>query len=270
MKKRKVVHRAHYNNHLVEVIDKGDERSLVFAGNVVQSSMSIKTPYSLSLSYTRYMMAALLLNEFPEKVLVVGLGAGSLLRFINYHFPHCLIDAIDNSAHVINLSRKYFNLPDRPEISIHCCDGYDFLSALSSEQTYDLILVDAFDANGMSATVYRPDFFDLCGDHLKQGGIISLNLWSGNSERLGEVKEDIGSRFASIVEIPVPKRGNVICLGRNDKLIWSMLRKNRSDLDRLSDRFSINFKAIVNICLKSNLNFFQRLSHRFSEPARNH
>ncbi|MBE0582205.1 MAG: hypothetical protein IH612_00425, partial [Desulfofustis sp.] len=95
---KKVVHRAQYDNYLVEVIDRGDERFLIFAGNIVQSSMSISKPERLTLSYTRYMMAALLAGTCPEKVLIVGLGAGSLLRFINYHFPNCLIDGIDNAA----------------------------------------------------------------------------------------------------------------------------------------------------------------------------
>ncbi len=151
-RQKEIVHRAQYNNHLVEVIDRGDERFLIFAGNIVQSSMSIKKPERLTLSYTRYMMAALLANTCPEKVLIVGLGAGSLLRFINYHFPDCLIDGIDNAADIINLSRKYFYLPDKPEIAIHCCDGYDFLAGLPDEHRYDLILVDAFKAQGMSTT----------------------------------------------------------------------------------------------------------------------
>ena len=229
---RKVVHRAQYDNHLVEVIDRGDERFLIFAGTIVQSSMSIKKPERLTLSYTRYMMAALLANTCPEKVLIIGLGAGSLLRFINYHFPDCLIDGIDNAADIINLSRKYFQLPDKPGIAIHCCDGYDFLADLPAEHRYDLILVDAFDAQGMSTTVYRSEFFALCRGHLTQKGIISLNLWSGNRDRLDEVREDVGYWFSSTVELPVPKRGNVICLGRNNESIWSMLKRTAQILMR--------------------------------------
>jgi spermidine synthase len=261
---RTIIHRNHDDNHLVEIIDRGDERSLVFAGNVLQSAMSLKTPHSLSLSYTRYMMAALLLNEQPENVLVVGLGAGSLLHFINYHFPHCLVDGIETSAHIINLCKKYFFLPETPALSIHCLDGYDFLADLPNKKKYDLILVDAFDADGMAATVYRSDFFALCCEHLTSGGIVSLNQWSGNRERLEEVKFDIEAQFESSVELPVPKRGNVICLARNNEPIWPMLKKSRSELTLLSDRFSIDFKAIINVCRKNNLSFFQRLSHRFS------
>lgn len=267
---KKIVHRAQYDNHLVEVIDRGDERFLIFAGNIVQSSMSIKKPERLTLSYTRYMMAALLANSNPEKVLIVGLGAGSLLRFINYHLPGCLIDGIDNAADIINLCRRYFHLPDKPEITIHCCDGYDFLAGLPAEHRYDLILVDAFDTQGMATTVYRSEFFALCCEHLTRNGIISLNLWSGNRGRLDEVREDISSWFSTTLELPVPKRGNVICLGRNNQSIWSMLKKNRSDLETLSEKFSINFRTITNICLKNNLGFFQRLSHRFNKSDWNH
>ncbi len=44
-----------------------------------------------------------------------------------------------------------------------------------------------------------------------------------------------------------------------------MLKKKRSDLDALSEKFAINFRAITSVCLKNNLGFFQRLSHRFNK-----
>ena len=57
--------------------------------------MRIARPWSLELAYTREMMAGLLLrpaDEWPRTALLVGLGAGSLAKFIYRQLPECRID----------------------------------------------------------------------------------------------------------------------------------------------------------------------------------
>lgn len=257
---RKVVHRGHYRNNLVEVIDRGDERSLLFAGSVVQSAMSISSPQSLVLSYTRYMMAPLLIDESPRRALVIGIGAGSLLRYISHHLPQCRVDAIDCSAHIIKLARGYFHLPDKETVAIHCRDGFDFLRERVPDDRYDLILIDAFDAGGMSLSIYRPEFFALCRDHLQPEGAASINLWSGDKNRMAAVAEAIGAHFASLVNMPVPNRGNVVCLAGKEDTLARLFERNRLEIETLSERFDLDFKAIMKVCSKNNLGLFQRLN----------
>ena len=260
---RKLVYRDHINNHLVEIFDKGDERSLYFAGNILQSSMSLSTPHKLVLSYTQYMMASLLFNNYPTNVLMVGVGAGSLLRFLNHHFPQCSVDAIDNSGHIIKLATDYFNLPTSKNINVHCCDGFDFLSK-DNTPLYDLILVDAFDQNGMSPTIYCSDFFMRCCTRLKQDGLVSLNVWSGDEAKMALVKTELKQYFNSILNLPVPNRGNVICLAGRDRNLTNMMERDYVELTRLHATMQINFKKIIKVCTRYNLGFRQRISKLFS------
>lgn len=261
---RTVIHRGHWNNHLVEIIDYGGERTLYFAGNVLQSSMSLSSPEKLVLSYTRYMMASLLIDDAPERVLVIGVGAGSLLRFIRHYLPECRIDGIDNSQTIIDLARGYFKLPADSNVSIHCRDGYEFLKSLPEKQKYSLIMIDAFDAKGMSSSIYRTECFSLCRDHLRSDGVLSLNLWSGNKTRMESVITEVDSYFDSVIELPVPNRGNVICLAGDSNTLDRMTSRHRDELDRLSKRFGINFRPIVKLCLKHNIGFRQRFGRIFS------
>lgn len=266
---KKVVYRDHFDKQLVEIIDRGDERSLYFGGHVLQSTITLSEPQSLALSYTRFMMAPLLFNEAPERILIIGLGAGSLLHFLHFHLPDCHIDAIDSSIGVINLAREYFLLPDGPEIMVHHGDGYAFLADRpESKAHYDVILLDAFDAQGMATSIYRADFFALCRSHLQKKGMICLNLWSGDLNRMAEVKDDIEAAFEDMAVIPVPKRGNVICIGLKNRNIWQTLKKNISQSGRLQSRFGIDFDIIIRSFMKHNLNIRQRLSH-FLRMSRN-
>lgn len=261
---RKNIHRSHWNGQLIEVIDEGDSRTLYFGGTVLQSAMFLSAPHKLALSYTRYMMASLLLDDGPQKILVVGVGAGSLVRFLHHHVPNARIDAIDCSNQVLDLADRYFHLPKSPGIRIHCRDGREFLSNRTDEHNYDLILIDAFDTDGMSRQIYSPEFFENCRDHLSVSGIVSINLWSGDQNRMEQVASEIAARFESLLELPVPNRGNVICLAGRGDLMMSIFERDSDEIQQLQQRFDINFKEIVRVCRKNNLSFLQRLSKFFN------
>ncbi len=258
------VHRCHWNTQLIEVVDAGDTRSLYFGGTVLQSSMFLSAPHKLALSYTRYMMASLLIDDAPERILVVGVGAGSLVRFLYHYFPEARIDGIDYSDAVLNLARSHFHVPDSPRVTIHCGDGHRFLEARTDEHNYDLILIDAFDTSGMSQQIYSSDFFELCLDHLGIGGIVSLNLWSGDQARMEQVALEIATHFDSILELPVPNRGNVICLAGRGSMLSAIVELESGEIAELQERFDINFREVARVCRKNNLSFFQRLSSYLS------
>jgi spermidine synthase len=261
---RQTVFRTHWQNQLIEIIDSGDTRSLYFGGHSLQSAMRLSAPHRLILSYTRFMMAPLLIDDSPRRILVVGVGAGSMIRFLHHHLPDTRIDGIDEIPTVIDLARDYFHLPAGEHIGIHCCSGFDFLAGRTDEYDYDLILIDAFDAFGMADTIYNRDFFELCLHHLSVSGIISANLWSGDNLRMEQIAEEIGSHFDSVLELPVPDRGNVILLAGRGNILSPFLEPDQSLLRELQDRFEINFGEMVKIGRKYNLGFFQRLSRLWS------
>lgn len=261
---KKTVHRSHWQTQLIEVIDDGNTRSLYFGGQILQSSMYLSAPQKLALSYTRFMAASLLIDDEPEKILVVGVGAGSLVRFFHHHFPKARIDGIDYSSEVIDLARSHFHLPFSSNVSIHCSSGYEFLADRIDEANYDLILIDAFDTAGMSKEIYSGAFFELCLDHLALSGIVCLNLWSGDQSRMEEVASEIALRFDSILELPVPQRGNVICLAGRGDVLSAIIDLDSTELARLQARFDLNFREMVRVCRKYNLNVFQRISRYFS------
>jgi len=226
--------------------------------------MSLTVPHALVLSYTRYMMASLLIDASPQRVLLVGVGAGSLIRFIHHHLPTCLIDGVDSSPHILKLARKYFHLPEGPTVSVHCLDGFEYLADRPAELPYDLIMLDAFDETGMAPSVYCPQFYQLCREHLSAQGVFSVNLWSGNLERMTAAQDEIGRFFSSVVSLPVPNRGNVICLAGNNGEIGPMIDASILEQDLLSRRFGINFKSITKAYRKNYLGVVGRLSQIFS------
>ena len=259
-----LIHRELRENRLVEIYDQGEVRSLYFGGRFLQSSLSLSTPHLLELSYTHYMMFPLMFKTSLEHVLVIGLGAGSLVHFLHHHFPNCLIDAVDHSSHVIDLARGYFRLPENRKVHIYCEDGFKFLSGHPETRSYDLILVDAFDENGMSTDIYAEPFFRLCADALRPDGVFCCNLWSGNSTNISDIQDELGRCFSARYFLPVPDRGNLICTAVQFELQWRIFFRNRGELQQLQRRFKFDFSRVTEVAKRNNLSLAERLLHIFT------
>lgn len=258
-----IIHRENGDNQLMEIVDTGDHRSLYFASRSLQSRMSLSHPQKLLLSYTRYMLLDLPILESPSNILIIGIGAGSLIRFCHFHFPTCLIDAVDKSSQVIDLARDYFQLPESDQVRIHCREGYDFLQGIQRNPQFDLILVDAFDHKGMAETIYTSSFFKLCASVLKENGILSCNLWSGEPGRLETIQTSLSIHFPGQLFIPVPGRGNIIALAYPHPVLWQKFKRSTDEWLSLEQKFDLDFRAMLNTARRHNQNLLQRFAALF-------
>ena len=254
-----LIHRDYSNDHLVEIKDNGDFRSLYFSSSTLQGRMSLSSPPKLVLSYTQYMLLALLIHPEPKSILVIGIGAASFVRFFHHHFPQSQVDAVDYSQHIINAARGYFQLPENSRITVHCQDGYQYLKNYKASP-YDLILVDAFNDLGMAPTIYSDKFFRLCARNLTQNGVVSCNIWSGNDTLLQKTKSLLAAHFTSQLFLPVPERGNIITLSLPGKIPWSKICPKKKKLKSRAKNLDLNFKEMVNVAKKNNMTLYKRFS----------
>ena len=132
--------------------------------------MRIARPWSLELAYTREMMAGLLLRDaphWPRSALLVGLGAGSLAKFIYRNFPDCRSTVVEINPQVEFIARQYFRLPDDPpRLAVVIGDGADYM--LAGERRFDYILVDGFDADARAGALDTLPFYQACRARLER------------------------------------------------------------------------------------------------------
>lgn len=258
-----VVHRKNYNGLLIEIRDQGDLRTLYFDGQYLQSSMSLSDPVRLVLSYTQIMAFSLLLTRKLERLLVIGVGAGSLVRFFHHHFPECRIDAVDISERVLDLARGWFGLPENGRVKIYCEDGAKFLEN-SKNISYDLILLDAYDGQGMSPSIYTPQFLYNTSCILSDSGLVTANIWTGDTDYFAAIKTDYATTFDEQLFLPVPDRGNIVVTAMNDLVPWSLLdRYSSKSLTALGKRYRIDFKQIAKLARQNNLSLSRRVARLF-------
>lgn len=225
----------------LEVVEDGHTRSLHFGTDAKQSSMLLRDPIQLALSYTRAMSCALLLCEAPRRFLLIGLGGGSLAKFLLHHFPQCHIDAVEYRPEVLRAAQEYFALPASPRLNVIIDDAARFIRQADIDEYghYDVIFVDAFLGHGISNSVIGISFYEACRMRLADNGVMSKNLWSGSHISARDMLQDIGDSFdGNSLKLPVEGKENIIALAGNGLKLKNRLKKleqRAAELERQTD-----------------------------------
>lgn len=229
----RVIHCARDGELELQVVDTATSRSLHFGTLSRQSAMLLNAPTKLQLPYTRAMTSFLLFCPEPRHVLLIGLGGGSLAKFLLREFPNCRMDAVEPSAEVVRIAHEFFQLPHSHRLRVHVTDGESFLER-PGRRAYDAILVDAFLAHGSAACMQRRRFYSACAARLRRpGGVLVANLWRGRDTGYGASLEALRQAFGSRpLRLPVGGRGNVIA-------IQTTQSADRPDLDTLMPRAQV-------------------------------
>jgi spermidine synthase len=162
----------------IDIKEKNGLRTLHFDSRWTQGAMRISHSWDLELEYTRVMMACLLLRDeskFPRNVLLIGLGAGSLPKFLYRHCPLAQLTVVEIDPRVVEVARRSFELPDDPaRLKIVTGDGVEFMK--NTEQIYDLILVDGFNEHAHPGDLNTLPFYQACRSRLNGQGLLVVNL----------------------------------------------------------------------------------------------
>lgn len=160
------------------LVDDGKHRALRFTiEGSVQSEMRIDDPDALVSDYTREMMGFLLFCPEPRRVLLIGLGGGSLVKFCSRHLPSTHVTAVEIDANVIAL-RDHFRIPPDGKILrvVHGDGARHVADLIDADELPDVLLVDAYDRNGISPSIAEYEFLEhsrrILGDH----GVFVMNL----------------------------------------------------------------------------------------------
>ncbi|GMR07562.1 MAG: polyamine aminopropyltransferase [Gammaproteobacteria bacterium] len=258
--KGKLVHRSQSEHGSIEIYDDVINRNLYLGSNARQSSMLLENSVVLVLDYTQALMSYLLFSKKVSSVLIIGLGGGSLVRFIHFHYPDCHIDVVENRDDVIKVALGYFQLPEADTICIHHIDAKDYLSHNSRQ--YDAIIVDAFDDNGIAPAVISEEFFSLCHERLQPDGVLSMNAWASSKQTYKEVTGNICKAFRSVMRFPLQKHGNVVLLGMKSAYPKKWYKRLRLRASELKVKTGVNFPGFLKEIVKHNTSFLGRVLSR--------
>jgi len=165
----------------LEVTEERGMRVLHLGSRAIQSAMRVSRPWDLELAYTRAMMGFLMFNPMPQDVLMIGLGGGSLAKFIRKQRPQTRITAVEIDPQVIAAARTHFELPpDDDTLRVIEADGA--LYVRQHPASADVILLDGFDAGNQVEALATQTFYAACRRVLRPGGVLVVNLWGRDGD----------------------------------------------------------------------------------------
>ncbi len=231
----------------IQISEEAGVRYLHFGSRWVQGAMRIARPYALELEYTRDMMLPLLLRDgprWPRSVLLIGLGAASLTKFLHRHRPRAVLTVVEIAPEVVTAAAQFFRLPDdRERLAIEIADGYDYVA--SSRRRFDLVLVDGYDAKGRAGMLDMLPFYCSVRARLTDEGMLATNLLSRNrgvAASLDRVRHAFAGRALAL---PPCTSGNTIVLGAAGDAVRATTEDLRAAARRLKAETGLNLLPTI-------------------------
>lgn len=231
----------------IDISEEDGVRYLHFGSEWIQGAMRIRRPYALELAYTREMMAGLLLHDcerWPRKVLTIGIGAGSICKFVHRHLPRARLTAVEIDPKVAAVAEQFFKLPVEDErFEVVIGDGARYV--LETERHFDLILVDGFDRNARAGALDTEPFYNACWARLSDCGLLATNLFGrsrGYKSSVERLTRAFGGRARAF---PSCDSGNVVAIAARGEVLQATALELRQRAAALKDSSGLDLRATV-------------------------
>ncbi|MFZ2974754.1 MAG: spermidine synthase-like protein [Ferribacterium limneticum] len=225
------------------VIDDGKSRFLYFNVRLMQSEMSLKAPHDLAIRYTQKMMAFLLFQPRPKRIVLIGLGGGSLIKFCYQRMPGTQLTAVELDPNVIAFRDTFLLPPDDDRLQVLEADGAEFLE--HTEKGIDALLVDAFDKTGFAPSLANREFFDNAYAKLSGNGVLVINLAGEKETYAGLIGEAMHVFDDQVIVISVPDDGNHVLYAFKERHFEPRWRWLHNYAKELRAKFGLDFPAFV-------------------------
>jgi spermidine synthase len=182
---QKMVHSERSMYREVLVYEEDGERCMCFTRQCRigrQSCINLADPRRFALNYTRMMMGGtLLMGDAPKRVLIIGLGGGSIPTALRELLPNAQIDVVEIDPAVTRVARKYFGFQDGPKMKVFEVDGRVYVKRALREGTkYDAVLLDAFDHEYIPEHLLTREFLTEVKSLLTPTGVLVGNTFSSS------------------------------------------------------------------------------------------
>ncbi len=177
-------------NGEIAVVNYGKERNIV-VGNLIQSGPFIE----------RLWFGALrpLSKKQVKQVLVLGLGAGSVITSLRSFWPNCQITGVEKDKAIVKAGQRYFGL-DIENVNVKIADAFQFVRKAKSN-FYDLVIVDLYVGEKIPDAVKSKPFLLNLKKIVKKNGVVVFNhlYFAGHKKAANLFKNDLSPLFPNLV-----------------------------------------------------------------------
>ena len=142
-----------------------------------ESITNLSDSDDLPIRYAQVMTLAVTYPPAPNKVLMLGLGGGTISSYLGRFLPEATIDTVELDPAVIAAAKTYFGIRASERVRYREGDARVFLNRHADR--YDLILVDAYNGGYVPFHLLTKEFYTLLKSRLAPGGAAAFNVHDG-------------------------------------------------------------------------------------------
>lgn len=178
------------NQEGIWVYEQNNQRCLSFSkpsNGMNQTCINLKNTKEIVFSYQKMVLGALYLNANPRRILMIGLGGGTIATALSSLLPNAQIDIVEINSKILEIAEKYFEFKHNERIRLFIDDGFKFVTS-KSHGKYDLIIVDAFTEEYVPQSFISHEFVMSLKEILNDNGVIAVNTFVNSQYKKVEEK----------------------------------------------------------------------------------
>lgn len=174
-----LVYETESGNNYIQVVQDGTAYELSLnEGHAIHSIYDPTQPQLLTRGPWDYFMVAPLFNPLTgpatlDSALLIGLAGGTMSKQLTAAYGPVPIDGVEIDGEIAEVGREWFDM-NEPNLNVIIDDGRYVLR--TSDETYDLIGVDAYKQPYIPFQLTTREFFQEVSDHLTPEGVTVINV----------------------------------------------------------------------------------------------
>ena len=216
-----------------------------------QTCFDQRRPKHMVFSYTRMMMAALLFNPQPRRVLVIGLGGGTLPMALAELYPDTHMDIVEIDPAVISVAREYFDYQPNTNMHTHELDARVFTKRMlrriergNTDLKYDLVLLDAFNGEYIPEHLMTREYFEETARLLQDTGIVVANTFA-ISKLYDHESVTFEAAFGPFLNLKLDETGNRVMFAGRGPLDLQQARGNLERINARLGRYDVDLAEFI-------------------------
>lgn len=184
--------------------------------NVEQSRINRNSPHQPESPVHKALLSFLLFMDAPRKMLLAGLGGGTLPGYLHHFDDKIKGDAVELNTTVADAALEYFNIPRR-NWKIHINDIRDW-----NGNEYDMVMIDLAEGDETPEWLVSENMIQQLKQQMSSQSAIVLNILTEDADKFRNILLRLRKAFnRKVVCVGVPDHWNIIVIAFNGEPEYS-------------------------------------------------
>ncbi len=181
-----------------------------------QSCLYLANDKKMVFEYTKMVTTAMLYHSSAKRILIVGLGGGTLPTAFAELLPEATITSVEIDDAVVRAARNYFKYKETDRIKTEIEDARIWIKrAIKRKEKFDLVVLDAFNGDYIPEHLMTKEFLQEVSTLLNDDGLVLANTFSSSKLYHAE-SVTYQAVFPALKMLKSPKGNRVIIAAKKD------------------------------------------------------